>query len=352
VDAERYLAKIRSELLRGEYVDPAGARTLFRSYSKRWLDDQTFDESTREAVALRLRKHILPTWGDRQLGAIKAAAVQTWLRELQRTLAPAYVRVIFANFSTVLTAAVEDELIARNPCRSSRIKPPTPPLRRIQPWSADRVSLVIAAHPESYRLVPMLAAGCGLRQGECFGLRVQDVDFLRREIHVRQQIKLVQHKPTPAPPKYGKSRVVPMPEWVGLALAAHLSQREPMPGERTDAPTVGGLLFYTRERKSLNKNYFNTAIWKPALEAAAVPVSRDNGLHALRHYCASAWLEHGVSIKAVSEYLGHADPGFTLRTYTHVMPSSDGRARDAIDGLFGPRSLGAPLAHERTPTDG
>jgi integrase len=137
-----------------------------------------------------------------------------------------------------------------------------------------------------------------------------------------------------------------------LALAAYIGQREPLAGERTDAPGVGGLLFYTRERRPLNKNYFNSAIWKPALDAAGVPVVRDNGLHALRHYCVSAWLEHGVSIKAVSEYLGHANPGFTLRTYTHVMPSADGRARDAIDGLFGPRSLGASLAHERTPTDG
>ena len=39
-------------------------------------------------------------------------------------------------------------------------------------------------------------------------------------------------------------------------------------------------------------------------------------MHALRHSCASTWLERGVSIKAVSEYLGHADPGFTLRVYT------------------------------------
>lgn len=43
--------------------------------------------------------------------------------------------------------------------------------------------------------------------------------------------------------------------------------------------------------------------------------------------CASTWLEHGVSIKAVSEFLGHSDPGFTLRVYTHVMPSSGERAR-------------------------
>ena len=66
----------------------------------------------------------------------------------------------------------------------------------------------------------------------------------------------------------------------------------------------------------------------------------------MRHYCASAWLEHGVSIKAVSEYLGHADPGFTLRTYTHVMPAADDKARLAMDSVLG--LAGARLAHERT----
>jgi integrase len=58
---------------------------------------------------------------------------------------------------------------------------------------------------------------------------------------------------------------------------------------------------------------------------------RSNGTHALRHYCASKWLEYGVSIRAVSEYLGHSDPGFTLRVYTHMMPKSDQKARDAFN---------------------
>lgn len=39
----------------------------------------------------------------------------------------------------------------------------------------------------------------------------------------------------------------------------------------------------------------------------------------------------GVDIKALSEYLGHHDPGFTLRVYAHLMPSADGRARRAIE---------------------
>ena len=42
----------------------------------------------------------------------------------------------------------------------------------------------------------------------------------------------------------------------------------------------------------------------------------------------------GVAYDALSEYLGHADPGFTLRTYTHLMPSSEARTRKAIDQML------------------
>ena len=65
-----------------------------------------------------------------------------------------------------------------------------------------------------------------------------------------------------------------------------------------------------------------------------MPVTRANGTHALRHFYASALLDGGESIRAVSEYLGHADPGFTLRVYTHPMPSSAERTHKAIDAVF------------------
>lgn len=61
-------------------------------------------------------------------------------------------------------------------------------------------------------------------------------------------------------------------------------------------------------------------VWKPTLRAAGVEPTRANGMHALRHFYASVQLEAGTSIRAVAEYLGHADPGFTLRVYTHPMP--------------------------------
>ena len=41
-----------------------------------------------------------------------------------------------------------------------------------------------------------------------------------------------------------------------------------------------------------------------------------------------------MDIRALSEYLGHHDPGFTLRTYVHLIPDADDRARQAVDAAF------------------
>lgn len=107
-----------------------------------------------------------------------------------------------------------------------------------------------------------------------------------------------------------------------------------MSGDVDGDPVTVPLILSTRERTALNRNYFNTFIWKQALREAVVETSRENGTHALRHHYASVLLDSGESIKAVSEYLGHADAGFTLRTYTHLMPSSDQRTRKAVDEAF------------------
>ncbi|GAB1513887.1 hypothetical protein JCM33774_59290 [Actinophytocola sp. KF-1] len=62
---------------------------------------------------------------------------------------------------------------------------------------------------------------------------------------------------------------------------------------------------------------------------------RRDGVHALRHFYASVLLDAGESIKALSEWLGHSAPAFTMRVYTHLMPASAERARKAIDRVLG-----------------
>lgn len=97
----------------------------------------------------------------------------------------------------------------------------------------------------------------------------------------------------------------------------------------------------SREHTLVNRNYFKPHVWRRALRAAGADPSRENDMHALRHFYASTQLKAGpASALAVSEHLVHSDPGFTHRVYTHLMPSSEDRARQAVDLSSGGRTTG------------
>src|SRR6266536_989502 len=178
-EARNHLAGVRTDLARGTYLDPAAGRVTLRSYAADWLAAQTFDPSTREATELRLRLHVIPVLGETELRGLRPSVVQAWVRGLQAQLAANYVRVVFANLSAILTAAVDDGKVSKNPCAAASVKPPAAVRRRVVPWTGEQVAAVRAALAERYRATVDVAAGCGLRQGEVFGLAVEDVDWLR-----------------------------------------------------------------------------------------------------------------------------------------------------------------------------
>ncbi|MFI2311509.1 integrase [Streptomyces sp. CB00072] len=350
--AEAWLTQLAADMARGQYVDPSEGRVTFQQFATTWLASQTTDVSTIAAMELRFRLHANPYIGSRSMSAFQPGHIRTWARGLQEAgLASSYQRVIFANVSAVFAAAVDDGIIARNPCRAGSVRAPKLDARKLKPWTRERVLAVREGLPQQYKAIVDVGAGCGLRQGEVFGLAVDEVDFLGGTVHVVRQVKMVGSHLVFAPPKGGKLREVPLPEVVAHALARHITHRPPievtLPWKTPDGPPVTAtLLFYSRERKALNRNYSNMYLWKPALVSAGViperlpgerfKQSREHGMHALRHYYASVLLDAGENIRALSEYLGHSDPGFTLRTYTHLMPNSQDRARKAIDAAFGP----------------
>jgi integrase len=337
-EADQFAATVEADKVRGLYVDPTLGRITLEEYGRAWLESQTFGASTREATELRLRIHVFPHLGRIPLAALKPSQVQGWLRLLQQELAPRYVRVIFANLSSMLSAAVDDDRIAKNPCSASSVRVPRAIETKLVPWTAEQLHAVTAALPPRYRVMATLGAGCGLRQGEVFGLAVEDIDFLRGVVHVRRQVKIVGGKHLFAPPKGRKVRDVPLPESVALSLAAHMAEwpgiSVAMEWEPSGQTVAAKLVLSTRERGALDRNYVNAKIWKAALVRAGMEPSRENGMHALRHFYASVLLDAGESVRALAEYLGHADPGFTLRVYTHLMPASEERTKKAVDRLF------------------
>lgn len=339
--ADAFLHEVETDKNKGTYLDPTAGRITFRRFAERWLDSQTFAESTREAVEGRLAKHVYPHFGDTELRAIGPATVQAWGRRLQQHgLAETYRRTLFANVSGIFTAAIDDERIRRNPCAGKSVTRPRGEYPKVVPWSTERVHAVRNEMGERYRIAVDLGAGCGLRQGEVFGLSIDQVDATDRTVQIVRQVKIVRCRLVFGPPKHGKSREVPLPDSIARAIRAHVDQFPPravtLPWQHPNGELVTArLLLWTRESTALNRNFFNHHVWKPALRDAGVPEpKRAEGFHALRHFYASVLLDDGESIKALSEYLGHSDPGFTLRTYTHLMPSSSERTRRAVDGVF------------------
>lgn len=159
---------------------------------------------------------------------------------------------------------------------------------------------------------------------------------------MQRQVRIVGARLSYAPPKRGKVRDVPLPASVRDELAAYLAAYPARPVELSSRepsgkPVTMPLVVTSREGKALNRNYIN-GIWKRALVTAGIDPSRDNGSHVLRHFYASTLLDPVESVKAVSEYLGHADAGFTLRTYTQLIPSSEERTRKAVDAVLGAAS--------------
>ena len=162
-----------------------------------------------------------------------------------------------------------------------------------------------------------------------FGLTVEHLDLLRRQIRVELQLVFITGEPEFGPPKTAASRrVVPIPNILVDALAGHLS---------AFGPGANNLVFTDEEGAPLRRNRFLAKVWRPAMTASEAP----NGtvFHDPRHYYASLLIHAGESVKTVQARLGDASAIKTLDTYGHLWPDSEDRTRSAIDAAFGDTNI-------------
>jgi integrase len=344
-DAKRALAAATVDPLRGAFVDPRAGRTLFEGFGEGWRAAQVHRATTAAQVETHLRRHVYPTFGDRPIGAVRPSEIQAWVRGLEQHLAPSTIRVVYSFVAAIFRAAVRDRLIVATPCVDVRLPRPEP--KRVEPLATDRVEALIAAMPERHRALVVLAAGTGLRQGECFGLELDAVDFLRRSLEIRQQlVSMPGSPPYLAPPKTPASyRTVPLPQVVVDALAAHLAAFPAVAAELLDATVKPApkrrraeLIFTTAAGWPLRRTRFSD-VWRPA--ATAAELGAGVTFHDLRHYYASLLIRHGESVKTLQRRLGHKSAVETLDTYSHLWPDSEDRTREAVDAVLGQIGAGA-----------
>jgi len=157
------------------------------------------------------------------------------------------------------------------------------------------------------RIVLTLIYSAGLRGQEVINLKISDVDFERKTIHIRQS-------------KYKKDRIVPLAESMAVGLKKYLKAENPhiwlFNGKEPDGRySVRGLSWVMRE------NLKKTSITK------------DVNLHSLRHSYATHLLEQGLNIVTLKELLGHAEITTTM-IYLHVAQCPLIKPHSPLDTLY------------------
>lgn len=192
VDAERFLNSTEHRKTTGEFVDPAAGRMTFGEYAERWIDMKraTKRASTIETWQAHVNKHLRPAFGAVELRAITREQCKAFAGELGERVAPTTARAIVFTLAAILREAVDDNRLSRNP--AERISVGRKTERRVDPMHvatiATKVPALADAMPDRWRAGVLLMASTGLRLGECLGLTVDRVDFLRRSIRVDRQL--------------------------------------------------------------------------------------------------------------------------------------------------------------------
>jgi len=337
-DAERHRATVEADLHRGAYVDPNNPVTV-AEYAREWIANRPHRAMSRLWYANLLKNHIEATpLGRRPLVKVKPSEVQAWVTTRAQILSPYNLRVHVGALRSIFATALLDGVISRNPVQpTNRLSLPKREHRPVTPLLVEQVRALADAMPARFQAMALTQAGLGLRVGELLALRIKDVDFLRRFVHVEHQLE--RETLERVPPKTPKSRRdIPLPQVVAEALAEHIRQWPPAADGTLFTPSEPGDGFRrgstprTRARPDRVHHSVYEGHFREAVRRAGLPAGTST--HDLRHHFASVLLHAGESVHAVAERLGHTTPELVLKVYGHLMPNQEDRTRRAIDAAW------------------
>jgi integrase len=188
------------------------AKVRFERVAEEWLKSTThLRAGTRANVEIRLRRHILPSFGAEPIGAIQPADVRAWVSALTESgLSSSTVVAIYGVLRRIMRTAEIDGLIPRTPCLGISL-PKETSHQEMQFLDHAQVARLADAIDERYRALIFTAAYTGLRWGELAGLRIDRVNLLRGSVDVVEAMTETNGHLATAPTKTGARRTVSLP---------------------------------------------------------------------------------------------------------------------------------------------
>lgn len=322
-EAEAAWTRTAGDIGLGRWISPVTSNVPLKEYAENWIAERAgLSPRTRELYSTLLRLHIAPRLGRYELGAITPAVVRNWRQKLitngvgESTVAKSY-RLLRA----ILATAVDDDLLARNPCRvvgASTEKPAERPVLTLA--QVNRLADVIEPR---YRLLVLLAVFGSLRWGELMGLERGDFDLNAMTVKISRAVSEVDGQlVTKAPKTAAGVRRISLPPSLRKEIMDHFDTY-------ADFGRTGRVFIGERGQTLRRSNW--TRIWRPAKKAAGLP--DDLHFHDLRHTGNHLAAASGATTRDLMSRMGHASMRAAL-IYQHATEDRDQGIAATLDCMI------------------
>lgn len=266
------------------------------------IHSATRKQTTQDDYRISYEKHIKPYLGDKRLDTLKPSDIALWQNKVLESVSPRRLKNIRAVLSTIIQDALRDELITRNPL--PLVKLPRADKVEIYPFSITEIFTVLEKAEGQYRNFFALGFFTGMRSGEMIGLRWEDVNLFKREIRIRQAIKM---GVISTPKTQSSVREIDIID----SLMPYLKAQYQRTGKH------GSYLFLNSHGEHIyDIKRIRETHWRKTLKACGLAY---RPIYHTRHTFATMMLENGEDILWVSNMLGHTDSTMTLSRYARYI---------------------------------
>jgi len=298
----------------------------FAEFANGWLLREV--ALNRRATTLRyyrllVDRYLIPAFGRKRIAEVDVSDVERAIAAARELASPSMAAKVRSCARRIFARALAGDAVAKNPVLAT--EPPRVAKKPMRFFDAAQLrTLFIAAAGERMEAFVVLLPTAGLRPGEALALTWADVDFVKCELRVT---KTLQDNIGPLrivePKTVNGRRIIFLGRRALDALQRRFSAAAVEGFDRPSDPVFPTTTGTYQRRKNLHARF-----WKPLLKRAQLP---DIRLQDLRHTAASLSIAAGTDARTLADKLGHADPGFTLRTYAHSTGYLQREDADAVE---------------------
>ncbi|HIR89010.1 MAG TPA: site-specific integrase [Candidatus Fimimorpha faecalis] len=380
-ELEAFAFRFEQAVREGSYLE--GETITFQMFAQLWLEQHAAYHlriTTRNAYEYTIQNYLIPAFGSYKLTKLQPLSIQIFYNQLrhakrkdgkQGTLSSSSIRKIHNILSSMLSTAVQWQLIESNPCR--RISPPRQQklntenyftLEQVQlflelldkPYfttcpSHNRINETGKSYPvseyQAHHTIPLqqklffyMALFGGFRRGELLALTWDDIDFAEKSVSITKSTISYKGKQMEDLTKnYSSMRVVTLPDSIMTMLKNYQIEQKQYKVSIGNQWIGKNYLFIQWNGKQMNlstpyhafkkiiKNY-NDSVKDESKKLPDIP------LHGLRHTSATLLISQNVDVKTVSNRLGHAQTSTTMNIYAHSLKKMDEKAADTLEQLI------------------